>query len=74
MVSGKINPGRENLILENVYGPYWGRNDLYKPQNSESLLPIQCATQKRISSHGKMKEMQKKREENAPASSSCVRK
>ena len=51
-----INPGRENEIPENVYGPYRGRNDLYKPPNHESLLPNHYATQKRISSHGKMKE------------------
>ena len=69
-----INLGRENSISENVYGPYRSRNDLYKPPNRESILPIHCATQKRISIHERIKENVEKLEENAPTSSRCVRK
>ena len=62
-----INPGRANSISKNVYRPYGGKNDLYKPPNCESLLPIHCATQKWISSRGKMKENAEKHEKNTPS-------
>ena len=37
MVDGKINHGRETLILEHVYGLCRRKNDLYKPPNRGSL-------------------------------------
>ena len=41
-----INPGRENSISKSVYRTYRSINDLHKPSNHESLLPIHYATQK----------------------------